>query len=295
VDLAIASEFSMNDSNKGGTIYLAEAPDDPTTNQEWTLHPVDAVPTSHRVRFGDVDGDGTKELLNLPIFGIGSSAPERAGAVQFKAYTVPSVLDDAWAAQVIDDSLLEVAHGFSVVDWDGDAAQDLLTATNAGVHLFRPSLGVAPTHLGIGKDGARPDRGSSEVSLGTLGGERFIATIEPWHGTDTVIYTPASGVDELWTREVLGADFQHGHALVTVDLNADGYDEIVGGGGEGDRAQLIYRYLPDSNSWEKLELDIGGVAVAAIDIADINGDGALDIVTIGGSPTNNLVWYENVP
>ena len=36
-----------------------------------------------------------------------------------------------------------------------------------------------------------------------------------------------------------------------------------------------------------------GVAVSGIDVKDINGDGALDIVAIGGSPTNNVVWYEN--
>jgi hypothetical protein len=57
--------------------------------------------------------------------------------------------------------------------------------------------------------------------------------------------------------------------------------------------QYIFRYLPSSGTWEQRELDLGGVAVSGIDVSDINGDGALDIVTIGGSPTNNVVWYEN--
>jgi len=43
----------------------------------------------------------------------------------------------------------------------------------------------------------------------------------------------------------------------------------------------------------QIELDLGGVAVSGIEVKDIDGDGALDIVAIGGSPTNNLVWYEN--
>jgi len=58
-------------------------------------------------------------------------------------------------------------------------------------------------------------------------------------------------------------------------------------------AQYIYRYQPSSGAWDPIELDIGGVAVSGIDVKDVDGDGALDIVTIGGSPTNNLVWYEN--
>ena len=55
---------------------------------------------------------------------------------------------------------------------------------------------------------------------------------------------------------------------------------------------MIYRYLPSSDSWEKIPLDIGGVAVSGLYISDINGDGALDIVAIGGA-TDNVVFYEN--
>jgi hypothetical protein len=120
-----------------------------------------------------------------------------------------------------------------------------------------------------------------------------LATIEPWHGTNTVIYTPDDGDSEPWTRRDLGSDFEHGHGLRTADLDGDGSDEVIGGGGSGDMALLIYRYHPNTDEWEKIELDIGGVAVSEIDVADLNGDGALDVVAIGGNPTNNVVWYEN--
>jgi len=56
------------------------------------------------------------------------------------------------------------------------------------------------------------------------------------------------------------------------DFNADGFDEVVGGGGQGKMAQYIFRYVPSSGMWDQIELDI---------------------VTIGGSPTNNVVWYQN--
>jgi hypothetical protein len=195
---------------------------------------------------------------------------------------------------VLDDSHLEVAHGINVVDWEGDGSEDILTAANDGVNLFQPSLGTEPVHLGVGKSGNAPDRGSSDVSVGALGAERFIATIEPWHGSDAVVYTPGATPLEAWKRSVLGSDFEHGHGLATADFNGDGYDEIVAGGGQGSMAQYIYRYVPSAGSWEKIELDIGGVAVSGIVVQDINGDGAPDIVSIGGSPTNNVVWYENL-
>jgi hypothetical protein len=293
VDLAFVSDFDMNDTNSGGTLSWAEAPSDATKSQDWALHAIGAIPTAHRLRWADIDGDGQKELIVLPLFGTGSSGTAHAGAVQLKAYFVPKDLNAAWTSKVLDDKHLEVAHGLEVVDWDGDKSEDLLTAANDGVDLFRPAVGTAAEHLGAGKDGQAPNKGSSEVALGSLGGARFMATIEPWHGTDAVIYTAGASATELWTRKLLGSPFEHGHGLAVGDFNGDGFDEVVGGGGQGEMAQYIFRYQPSSGAWDQIELDLGGVAVSGIDVKDIDGDGALDIVAIGGSPTNNLVWYEN--
>jgi hypothetical protein len=295
LDMAVASDFSMTDTTSGGTVSWAEAPADPTQSQEWTLHKVGAIPTAHRLRWADLDGDGRKELIVLPIFGVGSMSPAYAGAVQLTAYTIPAnPSSDTWVSRILDSTHLEVAHGLAVVDWDGDKAQDLLTAANDGIDLFRPSLNPSYQPIGTGATGQAPTKGSSEVGLGSLGGARFIATIEPWHGTDAVVYTPGTANSPLWTRTDLGADFTHGHGLGVADFNGDGFDDFVAGGGQGTMAQIIYRYVPSSGTWDKIPLDTGGVAVSGIDVGDLDGDGDIDIVSIGTSPTNNVVWYENM-
>lgn len=293
LDLAFASQFSMTATSTGGTVFWAEAPDDPTTNQDWELHPIGAIPTSHRVKWADIDGDGKAELIDLPIFGMGSSQPEYVGPVAFTAFSAPADPKGDWTGKVLNDTLLEVSHGISIVDWDGDGADDILTAANAGVYLFRPALGAEPQQIGVGAEGDRPNRGSSEVGLGSLGGPRFIATVEPWHGTDLVIYTPGATDTELWNRDVFGTEFGKGHALFVADFNADGYDEIIAGDQGGKGALLIYRYSPDSMTWERVELDVGSIAVVGMDLQDMNNDGNLDVVAIGGA-TNNVVWYENL-
>ena len=292
IDLAIASDFSMTNTMSGGTISWAEAPDDPTTSQDWTLHEIGSVPTSHRLRWGDLDGDGKKELVDLPIFGVGSDATTHEGPVALTAFTIPADASGTWTSHVIDDEHLDTAHGLAIVDWDGDGKDDILTAANDGVDLFRVALGGMAEHIADGAPGQAPNKGSSEVGLGSLGGARFIATIDPWHGTDGVIYMPGTDATAPWTRKVLGSDFEHGHGLAVADFNGDGFDEVVAGGGQGDMVQLIYRYVPSSEQWEKITLDMGSVAVSGIDVGDMNGDGAPDIVSIG---TNNVVWYESTP
>ena len=293
LDLALASAFNLGDSNNGGLIHWAQAPDDPTSTTEWPVYRIDAVPTSHRIHWADIDGDGTSELLNLPIVGVGAVEPEYLGASQLKAYHIPADPTGPWEVTVIDDSLLEVAHAFEVVDWDGDASADLLTASLAGVHLLRPGAGVPPQHLASGLDAPRPNRGSSEVGLGSLGGGApFIATIDPWHGTDAVVYRLGTSDTELWDREVIGTEFEGGHGLAVADFNNDGYDEIVGGGRGGGGQLILYRFLIDTSSWERIPLDLGGVAASSVEVADLNGDGWLDVLALGGG-TDNIVWFEN--
>ena len=80
--------------------------------------------------------------------------------------------------------------------------------------------------------------------------------------------------------------------MVTADFDGDGFDEIIAGHRGADYNLFIYRYRPDSGSWTRIPLDLGGIAVSSLAAEYINGDGRLDILAIG-SATNNVVWYEN--
>jgi hypothetical protein len=75
-------------------------------------------------------------------------------------------------------------------------------------------------------------------------------------------------------------------------LDGDGNDEIVAGF-RGPGTSLYVYYAADSSgeNWKRQLLD-GEMAASGVAIADVNGDGRLDVVAIGSS-TGNVKWYEN--
>ncbi|MEE2777626.1 MAG: FG-GAP-like repeat-containing protein [Acidobacteriota bacterium] len=297
VEIAVASDFGLADSRAGGTLTLLRRGQD--LYKPWKTHRIGADPTAHRLYWGDLDGDGTPELVVSPILGPGAEEPlfDQAGA-KLAFYDVPAELDSLWPRHAIDNSL-PVTHGIEVVDFDGDGRHEVLTASYEGVHLLdarSTTEGLIWTRTALA-DGHQSDpaprRGSSEVALGHLaGGRRFFATTEPWHGNQVVVYrSTASGTD--WERSVLDDSLVFSHALAVADLDADGSDEIVAGfRGEGTSLYAYDATDAEGARWERHTIDDGGIAAQRCEAADMDGDGDLDLVASGGS-TANVKWYEN--
>ena len=294
MDLALAHDFSLGDSTGGGVIHWLENPGDPMANQEWQAHYIDEIPTSHRVHWADVNGDGRQELVNLPIIAIGASGPLYDIGLQLKSYPLPpDITAESWNGVVLDNSL-ELAHGIASVDWDGDGREDLLTASFGGVHLFQLATNgqaVSKTQVGEGLQGLeRPNIGSSEVGVGGFpGGGRFVAAIEPWHGNQVVVY---QGAEFPWNRTEIDDSLAGGHALITADLDDDDIDEIIAGGRSEPHKLAIYYYDDSAERWRSEELDTG-VAVSGLAAADMDGDGDIDLAAVGAA-TRNVVVYRNL-
>jgi hypothetical protein len=302
--LALASDFALDDSTHGGSLWWA-APSG-HSDREWQIFPLGAIPTSHRLRWANLDGSGRLSLVDAPLLGAGAVAPDYAIPAPLTWFEMPDVLarghasareapPSVWPSHLIDDSLT-VVHGLAVLDWDGDGRDEILTASFEGVHLFQSAghgaaLTWTRTRLGAGDQQSRPRRGASEIGVGRVAGKRFLATIEPWHGDQVVVYTEAPP-GELWVRHVIDAGFHEGHALACADLDGDGNDEIVAGF-RGPGTSLYTYFATDSTgrNWERQRLD-AEMAASGVVIADINGDGRPDVVAIGAS-TDNVRWYEN--
>src|SRR5262249_45826775 len=157
---------------------------------------------------------------------------------------------------------LPVVHGVQVLDWDGDGREEILTASRQGVHLFHfqgsgDHLTWTKTQLCAGNQESSPARGSSEVRVGHLkGGHRFIATVEPWHGTQVVVYHPPNTAGVLWKRAVIDDSMDQGHAVWTADLDGDGADEIIVGFRGQRHGVIVYRAADAAGTrWERTVVD----------------------------------------
>ncbi len=296
-EFAIENEFSMVAAKSQGLVWLLQHQGDP--RKPWKATKVDALTTSHHVAWADVDGDGNKELVNAPLIGPKALAPRYEDRVPLVYYHVPKDPQGKWERLIIDDQLTGVLHRVRVVKWNGGKREQLLTAGFDGIVLHQAfgegnQIRWENKLLSRGHVGEPPRAGASDIALGRLKQKRVLASVEPWHGNEVVVYTQdKSG---RWQRRVIFDELKEGHEVCVGDFNGDGRDDIVAGDrakGEIASSHIFYSQDDAGAQWHHEILDHLGMSASGCSVADIDGDGRLDIVLIG-SATANIKWYENL-
>ena len=282
-EIALAHEFDNVYATSLGIVSVLTHQGDP--KRPWSIREIDRVPTSHRLRFADIDGSGARVLVNAPLIGARAIAPEYRDHVPLLMYR-----PGAWKRELVTDRDTGVVHGILSTVWNDITRESLLSASFLGVHVMQFDKGRwTRTPVVAGDPGDWPKSGASEVVVGHLGRERFIATIEPWHGSNVVVYRKAG---DAWKREVIDDGIVDGHTIVAGDFDGDGHEELVVGERQGKRSVYLYRMDASESRWSKQSIDDGGMAGAGCAVEDLNGDQRPDVVCIG-TATSNLKWYEN--
>src|SRR5262249_44742810 len=306
LDFALGADWRGLTSAAEGTLQWLKR--GKTLDEPWTVHRIGAEPSVHRIHFADIDGSGKPALVVAPLLGRKSTAEKNwmdGEPVRVLAYKIPKdPVRDPWKPVVLDDGL-HVIHNFWPIPAAHGKGVDLLTASYEGVSLLTrdPEGNRSRLHLGTGnQDNPKRNRGASEIKQGKLkNGRKFIATIEPWHGHQVVVYTQADDPKKLWDRHVIDQQLRWGHAVSCADLDGDGNDELI----IGVRDNLskkpheqcgvrIYKVLDDKGAkWARHFVDEGGVAVEDLAVADLDGDGRIDIVAVGRQTHNvRIYWNE---
>jgi len=183
-------------------------------------------------------------LVNAPLTGAKAAAPDYRDHAPLVFYR-----PGEWKRQVIESTNEGVQHGIFIVDWDGKGPRRSLNRQLQRHRLVRYETDGkwTRTEISKGDPGAWPKSGSSDVAVGHLGKERFLAAIEPWHGNQVAVYRK-DGAE--WKRSVIDDSLTDGHTIALADLDGDGKDEIVAGFRQGAKSVYIYK-LDDAGNWKK--------------------------------------------
>ena len=292
IDFALGAGW-LNNKHLGTIQWLSRGK---TLDDPWQVHDISRESWTHRMRFGDILGTGKPQLVVSPLNKTVSPG------VRLLAFEIPAdPVAGTWKPTVVDESLNGM-HNHWIGDLHGNGHVDMLTASMEGVFRFEQAGGkVIKSKINAGAEGPlEPQKsGAGEVKVGRLrGGKPFIATVEPMHGTQVVIYTQAAGTDT-WNRHVIDSTLVRGHALGVADLDHDGIEELVVGHsdkGTGDPAGpgvFVYHADETGTNWTKHVIDNGGIATEDLMVTDFDGDGWADIVA-GGRATHNVKLYKNV-
>jgi hypothetical protein len=295
-EIAVGAGWNPGDTVNSGAVFYLIPPADRT--QRWD--PVELVhePTVHRMRWMQT-GPRQWDLVVAPLHGRGNKAGEGNG-VRILAYHKPADPRQPWDTEVINGSL-HMTHNFDLSKRAGSPNGGMLVAAKEGVFKVTRQGSNWTTSQLVGPAPARTNfNGAGEIRAGQLPGKvPFLVTVEPMHGDQLAVYTPpgTTGVDHFWKRHLLDDTIKEGHALACGDLLGNGADQIVIGwrskNASGKVGIKVFVPLDSTGEgWANQVVDDNTMACEDLCLADLNGDGRLDIIA-SGRATKNLRIYFN--
>jgi hypothetical protein len=260
--------------------------------------------------------DGKWCLVVVPLHGRGNVKSEGAG-VKILSYLPPANLNDPqgqWKTEVVNPGTeLHVTHNLEpILDAKGEPSRGFYVASKEGAFAFQtPTAWDARPIISDLDEGTAwatvvsPDvlaiKGMGELRRCQSTGFLYsLVAVEPFHGNELVDYVPQRvGGQMTFQRHVLTDKLVEGHALACGDLLGQKISQVVIGwrgnptnpNPENVGIMLFTPADAAHSLWRETLID-NKIACEDLVLADLNGDGKLDIVGAGRA-THNLKIYLN--
>ncbi len=286
-EVALGAQWNPRDTENSGAVFYLKPGTDRT--KTWKHEELHREPTVHRMLW--LRGGNDRHFLTvLPLHGRGNNAGTGEGVgINLLGYMPPSKDGGEWKTFPINDQFHK-AHNYDIVP--GKKGESLLVASLEGVHYLSPSRSMWKSTQ-LSKEGA------GEVRHGKLpNGKPFIASIEPIHGNEVVVntYSKLNHQAEHLGRTVVAENYIQGHALAAADVLGVGSDQVISGrrGTRPTDPVGIQLFAPneDGTKWKLVtDIDAGKMACEDLKVADLNGDGRLDVVACGRRSKNVIIYW----
>ncbi|MDO8907678.1 MAG: VCBS repeat-containing protein [Pseudohongiella sp.] len=271
--LALNGRFSQPGSGTRQQLLWLQHPGRESVDAPWAASLIRSDVQAGALLWADMTGTGRQILVTLP---------------GLEAYTLPLRFSRPWGMMPLAQDPLPPIR-VRVYDWDLDGREDLLVVGSNGLDIMAlASRGVFVDEFAL-MLGERGTSGFLDIGVGQSGraARRFVAALSA-DGQQLMVFRPNEDERLPWIQEIIADSLVSARVLKVADLNRDAMDEIVLGDAAG---VTVFYYSPDQLRWHRYSVD-ASVAIADIQIQDLNGNGLPDIVTAPAVP-GPVTLYQN--
>jgi len=252
------------------------------SGSSWIMHLIDSeFAGAHCIAAVDIDNDGI-----LDVVGAASDADEitwwhNTGSNPFiwTRHVIASSFEDAWfvyPADVNADGYADVVGANAdatgeVIWWENENGTGMVWTPHSIDTAFKEARSVFCTDMDLD--------GDADV-LGAAYGANQVTLWENTNGQGTA-----------WTEHLI-APLSGAHSVEAADMDSDGDQDVVAAGFNADLI-LWYENDPASRTpWEHHQIQHGFDGARAVDVADVDQDGDMDVA---GASNNDqcMAWWEN--
>jgi hypothetical protein len=289
-------EIVSVDNTNGSLLYFAFE-GDPRERNNWRIHYIieGGLPGAYDVAVADFDGDGDLDV---------AASSWRKG----NRFDWFEQRDGRWIQHPIEEQIGET-RTICAVDIDGDGRVDLLGTARTGNQVVWYQNPGDPVNLPWRKtiidDAPQPIHGHP-VDMdgdGDVDVVMALGMLPPDHDHKGVGFehhqivwyenegNPTAGP---WKKHIICDRFPHAFEAVAADLDNDGQIEVVATAWDMTGRVALFKHRGDpSGPWDMQLLKDGWIRADQVILADLNGDGRLDIVAAAERGSNELRWWRN--
>ena len=267
---------------------------DPRNLQSWRHHYITegGLPGAYDVAIADFDGDG-----NLDVAGSGWRISNQFAWFENR--------DGAWVKPLIDDGTQE-CRAVCAADVNGDGLVDIVgTVSGGGEVVWYQNSGHpldVPWKKHVIDTAPRPIHGHPADMDGD-GDVDLVMALGFSHprdadqtGTHQIVWYENGGshAEGPWQKHVICEHFPHAFEAVSADLDGDGELEVVATTWGDDGGVALFKHSGDPRGpWDMQLLKDYWPHANMLVVADLNGDGRLDIAACAERGSNEVRWWRN--